>query len=123
MNGGGRVLLTSCTARRLPTAGAKSLRIKIMRLSACGSRVCRRNLRKMLIPKNQGRMGEGVLPLLFLRVTPVKPSIMPLEHFQLRCIGDSTMTEPRARVVWGDARESLSNRLFQRLGGSGFERT
>jgi hypothetical protein len=46
-----------------------------------------------------------------------------LEHFQSRCIGDAAMTEPGSSVVCGDARESLRNRLLQRLGGSGFERT
>ena len=46
-----------------------------------------------------------------------------LEHFQSRCIVNPAMTEPGARVVWGDARESLGNRLFQRLGSSGFQRT
>ena len=46
-----------------------------------------------------------------------------LEHFQSRCIVDSTMTEPRASVVWGDTGKRVGNRLFQCLGGSGLERT
>src|SRR5271167_2371003 len=43
MEGGG-VLLTSCTTRQLPTAGAKSLQFKIMPISESGSRFYRRNL-------------------------------------------------------------------------------
>ncbi len=50
-------------------------------------------------------------------------SMNNLEHFQSRYIVNSAVTEPGASVVRGDTRESLRNRLFQRLGGSGLERT
>jgi len=46
-----------------------------------------------------------------------------LEHFQSRYIVNSAMAEPGSSVVRGDARESLRNCLFQRLGGSGLQRT
>jgi hypothetical protein len=45
-----------------------------------------------------------------------------LQHFHSRYIVYSAMAEPSSRVVWGDARESLGERLFQRLGSSGLER-
>ena len=48
---------------------------------------------------------------------------LSLEHFHSRYIVNSAMVEPGSRVVRGDARERLANPLFQRLGGSGFERT